>query len=99
VKIRYRPASLAQLDRIFTYVAEQNPDAAGKVLALLKRSIDRLADFPFSGRPSEMAGIRELPIVRYPYIVFYTVNDARQEVVILRVRQASQDPAHHLDRL
>jgi plasmid stabilization system protein ParE len=29
---------------------------------------------------------------RHPYIVFYA-----DEVLILRVRHTSQDPAHHLD--
>jgi plasmid stabilization system protein ParE len=42
-------------------------------------------------------GIRELPIARYPYIVFYAVDDRAQEIHILRVRHTSQDPAHHLD--
>ena len=67
------------------------------MIARIKRSIDQLADFPCSGRPSEIAGIRELPIVRYPYIVFYTVDAPAEEVLILRVRHTSQDPAHHLD--
>jgi plasmid stabilization system protein ParE len=35
--------------------------------------------------------------VRYPYIVFYTVDAPAEEVLILRVRHTSQDPAHHLD--
>jgi len=35
--------------------------------------------------------------VRYPYIVFYAVDEDRREVLILRVRHTSQDPAHHLD--
>jgi plasmid stabilization system protein ParE len=62
------------------------------------QAFDRAAcDFPYSGRPSEIADIRELPIVRYPYIVFYTVDAPAEEVLILRVRHTSQDPAHHLD--
>jgi toxin ParE1/3/4 len=67
------------------------------VIARIKRSIDQLADFPYSGRPGEIADIRELPIVHYPYVVFYTVDEPAHEVVILRVRHTSRDPAHHLD--
>jgi plasmid stabilization system protein ParE len=44
-----------------------------------------------------IADIRELPIVRYPYIVFYAVDEPADEILILRVRHTSQDPAHHLD--
>lgn len=34
--------------------------------------------------------------MRYPYIVFYAVDDDAWEVHILRMRHASQDPAGHL---
>jgi toxin ParE1/3/4 len=96
VKIRYRPSALAQLDNIFAYIVHSQP-SAHRVIARIKQSIDQLADFPYSGRPSEIADIRELPIVRYPYIVFCTVDAPAGEVLILRVRHTSQDPAHHLD--
>ncbi len=97
MKIRYRPAAIAQLKAIFQYISEHDSAAAGRVIRTIKQSIDRLGDFPFSARPSEVPGIRELPVVRYPYIVFYTVDERAQEVHILRVRHTSQDPAHHLD--
>ena len=97
MKIRYRPTALAQLDGIFDYIAQHNPKSADKVLRTIQLSIDRLADFPLSGRPSKVGDIRELSIVRYPYIVFYAVDDAARVVLILRVRHTSQDPEHHLD--
>jgi len=97
VKVRYRPTALAQIDAIFNYIASHSPAAADKVVRTIKKSIERLADFPYSARPSKVPGIRELPIVRYPYIVFYAVDEHAQEVHILRVRHTSQDPAHHLD--
>jgi len=96
-KIRYRPTALVQLDAVFSYIATHNRPAARRVIAYIKRSIARLADFPYSAKPSEIPDIRELPIVRYPYIVFYAVDEDKREVLILRVRHTSQDPAHHLD--
>lgn len=97
MKIRYRPTALEQLDRIHDYIATNSERAAHRVISQIKHSIDLLAQLPNSGRPSEVIGIRELPIVRYPYIVFYTVDVDAGEVIILRVRHTSQDPAHHLD--
>jgi addiction module RelE/StbE family toxin len=96
-KIRYRPTALAQLDAIFAYIGTHNRPAARRVIVYIQRSIGRLADFPYSARPSEIPDIRELPIVRYPYIVFYAVDEDKHEVLILRVRHTSQDPAHYLD--
>ena len=97
MRIRYRPTALAQLDAIFDYLKDRNPAAARRVIATIKHSIDLLADFPRSAKPSEIPGIREMPIVKYPYVVFYAVDDDAQEVFILRVRHTSQDPQHHLD--
>ena len=94
--IRYLPRAVRQLDEIFTYIADRNPAAAGRVVGTIRRIIERLGDFPYSSRPSEVPGVRELPIVRYPYIVFYAVDDEAREVRVLRVRHTSQDPARHL---
>jgi addiction module RelE/StbE family toxin len=96
-RLRYRPKAVEQLDAIFTYIATRNRPAAHRVMGAIKRRIEQLADFPYSSRPSEVPGIRELPIARYPYIVFYAVDDRAQEIHILRVRHTSQDPSHHLD--
>lgn len=97
MKIRYRPTALKQLDSIFGYIANRNPTSAEKVRIRIKQSIERLAEFSFSGRASKVPEIRELSIVRYPYIVFDAVNESTQEVLILRVRHTSQDSEHHLD--
>lgn len=97
MKIVYHPKALHQLDEILSYIEERSPKGARSVAARIKRSIDQLAEFPLSGRASEVASIRELPIVQYPYIIFYSVDDASEEVFILRIRHASRDPASQLD--
>lgn len=86
MKVRYRPTALNQLDAIVEYTERRNPQAADRVMREIENSIDRLAELPYIARASEVPGIRELPIVWYPYIVFYTVDEGRQEVHILRVR-------------
>jgi toxin ParE1/3/4 len=96
VKIRYTRKALVQLDRICSYIEEHNPQAAKRVNARIKNSIARLAVFPYSCRESDRPGIRVLPIVGYPYLVFYSVDDATEEVRILRVRHSARDPAQHL---
>jgi toxin ParE1/3/4 len=97
VKIRYTRKALAQLDQIYSFIEAHNPRAAKSVNIRIKRAIGRLAGFPYSCRETDRPGIRVLPIVRYPYLVFYIVDEAAQEVQILRVRHSAQDPAHHLD--
>lgn len=99
MRIRYRPAAVAQLDTIFVRIAANNPGAAEKVISTIKRSIERLADFPYSARPSKIAGIRELSIVRYPYLIFYAVDEDADEVQILRIQHTSQEPLGRLDQI
>jgi plasmid stabilization system protein ParE len=97
VKIRYTPKALAQLDAIYSYIEARDSRAAIAVKSRINRAIGRLARFPYSCRATERPGIRVLSIVRYPYLVFYTVDEAAQEVQILRVRHSAQDPTRHLD--
>jgi toxin ParE1/3/4 len=97
VKIRYTSKALEQLDAIYSYIEAHSPRAAPAVKARVQRAIGRLAHFPYSCRATSHPGIRVLSIVRYPYLVFYTVDEGAQEVQILRVRHAAQDPARHLD--
>ncbi|MFZ1102133.1 MAG: type II toxin-antitoxin system RelE/ParE family toxin [Hyphomicrobiaceae bacterium] len=97
MNVRYTVKALKQLDEIFSYIAESDPGAAQSVKARIQRAINRLGRHPYSARPTERAGIRVLAVVRYPYLVFYTVDEAAREVHILRIRHSSQDPARHLD--
>jgi addiction module RelE/StbE family toxin len=97
VKIRYTRKAVAQLDAIYSYIEADNPRAAKAVKARIQRAISRLAQFPYSCRATARPGIRVLSIVRYPYLVFYSVDEGAQEVHILRIRHAAQDPSHHLD--
>lgn len=97
MKIRYTQKALAQLDQVYSDIEAHDPRAAARVAARIQRAIERVARYPYSCRASELPGIRVLTIVRYPYLVFYTVDEAAQEVHILRIRHGARDPSHHLD--
>jgi toxin ParE1/3/4 len=97
VNVRYTPKALAQLDAIYSFIESHNPRAGTAVKARIKRAIERLTRFPYSCRVTKQPGVRVLPIVRYPYLIFYAVDEAAQEIHILRVRHSAQDPARHLD--
>ncbi|WP_346771356.1 type II toxin-antitoxin system RelE/ParE family toxin [Bradyrhizobium sp. 192] len=48
--------------------------------------------FPEVGHLTDEPGVRMFPTVRYPYLIFYTVNPADAEIVILHVRHGAQQP-------
>ena len=97
MRIRYTRKALVQLDAILQFVHEQSPRGAMKIKRSIVSSISRLTRFPYSCRETEYPGIRLLSITKYRYLVFYAVDDAKQEVQILRIRHSSQDPSRHLD--
>jgi plasmid stabilization system protein ParE len=51
-----------------------------------------LGEFPRLGHQTDEPGVRILPVVRYPFVLFYTIDDAADEVVILHVRDSAQEP-------
>ncbi len=91
MKVVLRQAALDDLDRIHAWIAKDNPPAANSMLARIRDriallEIDALAHM---GRPGIVAGTREL--IEYPYIIVYTVNEERREIVILAVLHGAQE--------
>lgn len=81
-------AALADLDQIFDYLLERNPQAAQKVYEAIRYQVDTLAEHPQLGRIGRVRGTRELVITGLPYIVAYYIKG--QEVRILTVLHTSR---------
>ncbi|HEY2807399.1 MAG TPA: type II toxin-antitoxin system RelE/ParE family toxin [Steroidobacteraceae bacterium] len=79
--------ALADLERLFDYIATENPQLARKQLLSVRRALELLADHPLLGRVAE-DGRRELVLSRgrYGYIAKYRWLPAEGVVLILAVR-------------
>ena len=95
-KIVYYPASLGDLEGIADYIANTlfAPQAAKNLLAKMESSIASLAAFPLSGTlMKEGEGLdfvyRWLRVENY--MIFYTVDENAQTVMIMRVLYAAAD--------
>jgi toxin ParE1/3/4 len=60
------------------------------VIAAIKSSIDTLSFFPQIGRLVDEAGHRRVPVVRYPYAIFYRISG--DQLFILHIRHTSRRP-------
>jgi len=89
VKVVWRAAAVADIAAIHRHIHEENPLAARRVAEELYLAGARLDLFPHRGRPG-LAGTRELVAMR-PYVLVYRVDEAVQEVRILRVWHAAQE--------
>ena len=92
MKVRWSQTALAQLDDIFLYIYERNRSAALSVTNRVEELASLLGEFPFIGHLTDEADVRSLPVVRYPFVIFYAIDDAAGEVVILHVRHTAQEP-------
>lgn len=88
MRIVWSPLALERVEDIARYISEDNPDAAVQWVDDLFSTVERLADFPKSGRMVPEVGsprIRELIFGKYR--VIYSAKD---QVDILTVRRSSQ---------
>ncbi len=81
MRVHYRLEALEDLHGQLSYISEDNPHAAEQVGATIRRTIDRLSVFPYSGREGVVPGTYELVIPQLPYIVVYRIQPSFVEII------------------
>ena len=82
--------ALRDLDSILAYTEANHPAAAPALERRLRTSLRRIGAWPESAQPvAGRPGLRMVPLVRYPFRIFYRV--ANNQVEILHI--------HHTARL
>ncbi len=80
------------LQSIFDYIAQDNPERASSYLGEIEEQLLHLRDFPNIGNESKYAELRALGIRILPfddYLIFHTVNEKDKAVNIVRVLHGS----------
>ena len=90
MRIRWLRAALRNLDEEASYIAIDDPVAAGRVVERVLGAVALLAEHLAIGRPGRIPGTRELVVPGTRYLVPYRVEGA--EVQILRVFHTSRRP-------
>jgi toxin ParE1/3/4 len=88
LRIEWSAFALADRDTIFNYIGQDSPRAAVAVDDRIREQVERLIDFPSSGRPGRIDGTRELVINGTPYIAAYMIVE--QRIRILRIIHGAQ---------
>ena len=91
MKLRFTPRAVQDLAAIADYISAHNPPAARHVRSAILRSLQNLILFPQAGRAQAIEGVRKLVTRRYLYLVYYTVDVAREEVVILTIQHPARE--------
>ncbi|AIL13482.1 hypothetical protein IM40_08260 [Candidatus Paracaedimonas acanthamoebae] len=75
----------AQLDleNIFDYIFQQNPQAAHRIYEEIQTKIGMLSDSPYEGKTSKISNTKELVFSELPYTAIYRILQV--EIQILRL--------------
>lgn len=87
-EITWSAFALEDRAAIFAFVSKEDAAAAVRLDERIERAVERLRDFPESGRPGRVEGTREVTVERTPYLIPYMVIGDR--VRILRVLHGRQ---------
>jgi len=82
------------LIEIADYIHAHNPSAAQRVRAAIYESLQYLILFPHVGRRQKTEGVRKFVTRKYPYLVYYMVDEAAEEIIILNVRHPARRREH-----
>jgi plasmid stabilization system protein ParE len=89
VKVKWRRRALADLRRIDAWLSGIEGAHPAKVRARIGAAVASLARLGDIGRPSKVAGWRELSVRKAPYVIAYRVRG--EFVEILAVYHTAQD--------
>ena len=89
MRVRLTRQAEADLDRIAAYIHERSPQGAVRVEAEVRSALRLIGSFPFAGS-LQRRGSRQFAIARYPYLIFYDVDEKASEVQVLTIRHASR---------
>ena len=93
MRVVYTQAALFDLENILSGLNAVNPLAAAAVERSISAAVARVAIWPRSARAvTQWSGgnVRVVPLVRFPYLIFYQIR--QQRIEILHVRHTSRAP-------
>lgn len=85
MKVIYSDHARLDIAGIYDHIAQHSTVSAQRVEDEIRRTCEGLGDFPFASAETDQPNIRRVPLVIYPYAVFFRVNAEKQVVEIARV--------------
>jgi len=86
VTVIWSARALSDMADIFAYVAAQSDEAASRIADRIMSAVGNLARFPQIGRPSRLAGRRELVVDQY--VILYRLR--RDDIQIIAIEHGAR---------
>ncbi len=94
MKLRFTRRAIQDLSNIADYVYQRNPQAARRVRDSIIESLQTLILFPRVGRQQAVKSVRKLVTRRYPYLVYYSVDEASEEIIVITIQHPARRREH-----
>ncbi len=91
MKVVYTDEALNNLDGILAFIANNYPTIAAAFEKRLRTVVARIGAWPESAEQvAERPGVRVVPLIRYPYKIFYRITSEAVEILYIHhtARQA-----------
>ena len=83
--LRYSEPAARELDEILAHTAAEYPGMTHVLEQRLRKVTSRITLWPQSGRVvAERPDVRMVPLGRFPFILFYRINDDLIEILHIR---------------
>ena len=94
MKLHFTLRALSDLEAIADYLVPLSPQGAACVRAAILDSLQNLVQFlqiPNFGHRQTAESVRKLAIRKCKYLIYYSVNDDAEEIVILTIQHGSRE--------
>lgn len=81
MKLLWSPTARRHLRQAEAFIVTDDPAAAERTAKRIVEAVERLADFPASGRPGRMPHTRELVVSGTPFILPYRIRGEVVEIL------------------
>ncbi len=95
MKVSWLSDALNELDRVYEYVASENPQAAKAIFQKIQAAATHLSRFPEIGRPGHVQGTREVVVADAPYVIVYRLVADRIEILCVLHTSKDRSPLDH----
>jgi plasmid stabilization system protein ParE len=89
MKAVFTAAALADLEYVVAYTKQNFPGSTAPLERRIRDVVSRIEMWPHSGRQvAERPGVHVVPLIRYPFRIFYTLSGG--EIHILHIHHAAR---------
>lgn len=84
MKVRYTLRAQTDLQTIFAQIYADNPRAALKVRASIRKAVNLIARDPARGHKTSRSQVLRVPVIRYPYAIYFRARNEGVQIVHIR---------------